>query len=45
MNPGNTRAVLAAMTANAGVAAAKLIAWFFTGAASLLASDEGRSSQ
>ena len=37
MNPGNTRAVLAAMTANAGVAAAKLIAWFFTGAASLLA--------
>ena len=37
MNPGNTRAVLAAMMASAGVAAAKLIAWIFTGAASLLA--------
>ena len=37
MNPGNTRAVMAAMIANAGVAIAKLVAWFFTGAASLLA--------
>ena len=37
MNPRNTRAVVAAMLANAGVAVAKLVAWFFTGAASLLA--------
>jgi len=37
MNPGNRRAVLAAMLANGGIAIAKFVGWMFTGAASLLA--------
>lgn len=37
MNPGNRRAVLAAMLANAGIAVAKFVGWLVTGAASMLA--------
>jgi cation diffusion facilitator family transporter len=37
MDPGNRRAVLAALLANAGIAVAKFVGWMFTGAASLLA--------
>lgn len=37
MDPGNRRAVIAAMSANGGIAIAKFVGWFFTGAASLLA--------
>jgi len=37
MNPGNRRAILAALLANLGLAAAKFAGWLFTGAASMLA--------
>jgi cation diffusion facilitator family transporter len=37
MNPGNRRAIVAALLANAGIAVAKFVGWGFTGAASLLA--------
>ena len=37
MEPGNRRAVLAAMAANSGIAVAKVIGWAFTGSASMLA--------
>ena len=37
MNPGNRRAILAALLANSGIAVLKFAGWAFTGAASLLA--------
>ncbi|MDE0885757.1 MAG: cation diffusion facilitator family transporter [Myxococcota bacterium] len=37
MNPGNQRAIYAALMANSGIAILKFVGWFFTGAASLLA--------
>lgn len=37
MNPGNRRAIVAALFANSGIAVLKFIGWSFTGAASLLA--------
>ncbi len=37
MQEGNRRAIIAALTANLGIAIAKLIAWMVTGAASMLA--------
>ena len=37
MDPGNRKAVLAAMAANAGIAAAKFVGFAFTGASSMLA--------
>ena len=37
MNPGNRRAIYAALMANSGIAVLKFVGWFFTGAASLLA--------
>ena len=37
MNEGSTRAILAAFLANLGIAIAKLVAFLFTGAASMLA--------
>lgn len=37
MQPGNRRAILAALLANLGIAIAKLVAWLATGAASMLA--------
>ena len=37
MQPGNRRAILAALAANFGIAVAKFIGWAMTGAASLLA--------
>ena len=37
MDPGNRRAILAALLANSGIALLKFIGWGFTGAASLLA--------
>jgi len=37
MNPGNRRAIIAALLANSGIAVLKFVGWSFTGAASLLA--------
>ena len=37
MNPGNRRAIIAALFANSGIAVLKFVGWGFTGAASLLA--------
>jgi cation diffusion facilitator family transporter len=37
MNPGNRRAIVAALLANSGIAVLKFAGWTFTGAASLLA--------
>ena len=37
MNPGNRRAIYAALMANSGIAILKFVGWSFTGAASLLA--------
>ena len=37
MDPGNRRAIIAALLANSGIAVLKFIGWGFTGAASLLA--------
>lgn len=37
MKPGNRKAIIAALGANLGLAIAKLVAWTFTGAASMLA--------
>ena len=37
MNPGNRRAIVAALFANSGISVLKFIGWSFTGAASLLA--------
>ena len=37
MDPGNRRAVLRALSANAAIAVGKFVGFFFTGAASMLA--------
>lgn len=37
MQPGNRKAILAALGANLGLAVAKFVAWIFTGASSMLA--------
>jgi len=37
VHEGGKKAILAAFCANLGIALAKLVAWFFTGAASMLA--------